>query len=85
MSRFQQWTLAESGLGNYASKFIELDFRGAGKPNKYYGVEIKKLINKFSKINKINGSYSERILQISNKHYQLWQSFIVQQSQTNQP
>ncbi len=76
MSRFQEWTSAERGLGNFASKHIELDFRGAGKPNKYYGVEIKKLINAFSKRVNIKGSYTERVLIISNKHYKQWCEFI---------
>lgn len=76
MSRFQEWTSAERGLGGFASKYIELDFRGAGKPNKYYGVEIKKLINKFSNKHKIKGSYTERVLIISRQYYKQWCEFI---------
>lgn len=79
MSRFREWNSAETGLGNFASKHIELDFRGAGKPNKYYGVEIKKLINAFSKSIKIKGSYTERVLIISNNHYNDWCNFIIEQ------
>lgn len=82
MSRFREWTSAEKGLGNFASKHIELDFRGAGKPNKYYGVEIKKLINKFSKAFKIKGSYTERVLLISKYHYKQWCEFVTTPSQS---
>jgi hypothetical protein len=77
MSRFNEWTSAELGLGNFASKHIELDFRGAGRPNKYYGVEIKKLINSFSKAEKIRGSYTERVLKISDDFYKKWTEFII--------
>lgn len=80
MSRFREWTSAEHGLGNFASKHIELDFRGAGKPHKSYGVEIKKLINSFSKANKLRGSYTERVLKISHNLYKEWTEFIVNQS-----
>lgn len=78
MSRFKEWTSAENGLGTFAEKHIELDVRNQkGKTNKFYRVEIRKLINRFSKRNKIVGSYSERVLIISRKHYQGWRDFII--------
>lgn len=77
MSRFREWVSAERGLGNFASKHIELDYRGPGRPNKYYGVEIGKLINEFSKKNKLKGSHTERILIISRCHYKAWCEFII--------
>jgi hypothetical protein len=80
MSRFQEWTSAERGLGKFASTHIELDFRGAGRPNKFYGVELGKLINEFSKINKIKGSYTTRILIISDLYYKQWCEFITAKS-----
>lgn len=80
MSRYREWISAENGLGGFAEKHLELDFRGKGKPNKFYGVEIKKLINKFSKEQKIKGSYTERLLIISRKFYKQWTEFIINQT-----
>lgn len=81
MSRFREWNSAQTGLGKFASKHIELDVRGQkGKTDKYYGVEIKKLINEFSKVNKLKGSYTDRVLIISDNHYQKWTEFIISKS-----
>lgn len=77
MSRFKEWTGAENGLGRFAEKHIELDFRGAGRPNKYYGVELPKLINEFSKMMKLKGSYTNRVLLISKSNYAKWCDFII--------
>lgn len=78
MSRFSEWTSAERGLGNFAKKHIEIDVRGQkGKADKYYGVEMKKLIFKFAKVNKIKGSYTDCILEISDNHYKQWTEFII--------
>lgn len=84
MSRFREWTSAHIGLGKFASQHLILDVRNTkGQPDKYYKVEIKKLIDRFSKVNKINGSFSERVLIISHKMYPQWKEFILDIKTTN--
>lgn len=66
MSRYREWTNALDGLARWVIKNgLEIDYRGAGKPNKYAGVEIRKIVNLYSRHASIKGSFSERILIIS--------------------
>jgi hypothetical protein len=78
MSRFKEWTSAENGLGDFARQHLILDVRNQkGERDKYYGVEIRHMINRFSKRKKLVGSYTERVLIISRKHYPAWKEFII--------
>ena len=74
MSRFHEWTNKESGIGNWIkSQGYQLDVRNTkGKSDKYHLVEIRKIINKYSKFEKLKGSYSERILLINFQKFVEW-------------
>jgi hypothetical protein len=70
--------VAELMITELARQHLILDVRNQkGERDKYYGVEIRHMINRFSKRKKLVGSYTERVLIISRKHYPAWKEFII--------
>jgi hypothetical protein len=67
MSRFRDWNRSYSGICNYLlSLGLELDIRGQkGRPDRYLGVELGKIVNRYCKELKIRGSFTDRLLLIS--------------------
>lgn len=68
MSRCKKWNSALSGL----SKTIE---QSGMKTNNTNFKEEKKVIDEFCRKEKINGSFSERVLQVS-ENYNSFKSFV---------
>ena len=76
MGRYHEWTSSYSGVIKYLEKnsFV-IDVRGVkGKTDMYYGVEIKKIVFKYAKDNKLKGSFSDILIYISNnfKSFAVW-------------
>jgi len=83
MSRCNEWNSALQGFGWYLVKqgFI-LDIRGIkGKSDRYYGVELHKIINKYCRVKKIQGSFSTRILKM-NEDFKSFREWVTENRQT---
>lgn len=74
MSRFHEWTSKESGLIHWIRlQGYQIDVRcQKGRTDMFAAIEIKKIVSKYSKFAKINGSHSERILQIDFRSFCHW-------------
>jgi hypothetical protein len=67
MSRFQDWNRAWSGIATYLSRQgLVLDIRCVkGKKDRYIGVEVPKIVRRYCKNKKIQGSLTSMYLQVS--------------------
>lgn len=68
MSRFRDWNNAWSGIEKYlTSQGFVLDIRNVkNKKNRYVVIEIRNIVKKYSKYKKLNGSITDKYIEISN-------------------
>ena len=77
MSRFNDWGRAQSGICQWLGKQgFELDIRNVkGKKDRYIGIEIRKIVRKYTRFKKLKCSHSSAVLYTSD-NFQDFKEFI---------